>query len=82
MEHIDSKDSLNCKLQIESICSVGILNLLEVIAIFLAADGTNVVKVFHRAIQKGVDYKQDSSQHDFNDLIAAELDDMKWDDDE
>jgi len=43
-----------------------------------AADGTNVVNVFHRAIKKGVDYKQDDSQHDFNDLVAAELDD--WDD--
>ena len=71
MKHIDSKDSLDSKLQIESICSVGIFNPLEVIAIFIAADWTNVVQVFHRAIQKIVYYKQDSSQHDFNDLIAA-----------
>ena len=45
-----------------------------------AADGTNVVRVFHRAIENGHNYRQDDSKHDFNDLIAAELDDMKWDD--
>merc|ERR1711990_837954 len=42
-----------------------------------AADGTNVVKVFHRAIEQGVEYKSDDSKHDFNDLIAAELE--EWD---
>merc|ERR1712106_60516 len=45
-----------------------------------AADGTNVVRMFHRAIENGHNYRQDDSKHDFNDLIAAELDDMKWDD--
>merc|ERR1711953_644939 len=43
-----------------------------------AANGTNVVRVFHRAIEKGVEYKNDDSALDFNDLVAAELD--QWDD--
>ena len=31
MEHVEMKNSLNSKLQIESICSIRILNILEVI---------------------------------------------------
>ena len=32
MEHIDSNDSLDSQLQIDSICSIGILNILKVLA--------------------------------------------------
>ena len=32
MEHIESKDSSDSELQIESICSVGIFSILQVIA--------------------------------------------------
>merc|ERR1719436_392749 len=45
-----------------------------------AADGTNVVRVFHSAIKSGVSYLHDDSLHDFNDLMKQEFD--QWDDSE
>jgi len=44
-----------------------------------AADGTNVVRVFHGAIKAGCEYRKDDSNLDFNDLITQELD--QWDSD-
>lgn len=44
-----------------------------------AADGTNVVRVFHGAIKAGYEYRKDDSNLDFNDLITQELD--QWDSD-
>merc|ERR1712037_510829 len=43
-----------------------------------AADGRNVVKVFHDALRAGVKYKKDTSLHSFSEMITQELAD--WDD--
>jgi len=43
-----------------------------------AADGRNVVQVFHDALRAGVKYKKDTSLHSFSEMITQELED--WDD--
>lgn len=42
-----------------------------------AADGTNVVKIFHQALQMGLHYKKNPHEDDFMNDVLDLLDDTK-----